>query len=82
MIEYMEESILCLFFSGKFMDIIKDKDINHLIEMEKIIFIIISYRLYKLRLKFICIYIENGFIRMFLFHKNTYCLSKMCFPQT
>src|SRR5664279_2731530 len=82
MIKDVKESILRFFLTGKFMYIIKNEYINHLVKMQKIVLIIVPDRFYKLSLEFIGIYIQNSFIGMFFFYKDTNSLSQMGFPET
>ncbi|MCK7531591.1 MAG: hypothetical protein MZV63_11445 [Marinilabiliales bacterium] len=62
-IEYVEESILCLLFAGKLMNVINDQHIDHLVEMKEIILVVVPDRLNKLGLEFVCIYIKNSLVR-------------------
>ena len=62
-IKYMEEGILGLFFSGKLMHIVDNQDINHLVKMQEIIFIVVPDGIHKLGLELIGIYIEDNFLR-------------------
>ncbi len=82
MIENMKESFLSFLFSGKFMHIIQNQNVNHLIKMEKIVPVIVSGCFRKLCLKFICIYIQHHLVGHVLFHFNTDCLRQMGFAQS
>ncbi len=56
-IEDMKKDILCFFLPGKLMNIIQDQDIDHLVKMQEIIFIVIADRFHKLCLELIGIHI-------------------------
>src|SRR6056297_51584 len=82
MVEYVEEDILSFFFSRQFMDVIYNKHINHLVEMQKVICIIVSDRFNKLRLKFIRIDIKNSFFRKSFLYFNSNGMRKVGFSQS
>jgi len=44
----MEEHILCLFLSGKVVYIIDDQHIDHLVEMNEIVLVVVFDRIYEL----------------------------------
>ncbi len=56
----MEEGILSFLLPGEFVYIINDQYINHLVKMEKIIFIVVPDGIHKLGLELIGIYVQNG----------------------
>lgn len=80
MIENVKESILGFLFPGKLLHIIQDQYIDHLVEMEKIITIVIPDRLNELRLELVSIDIQNNLIRIPFLYLNPDSLRQMCFP--
>ncbi len=77
----MKESILCFLFPGKLLHIIQDQYIDHLVEMEKIITIVIPDRLNELRLELVSIDIQNKLYPEPFLYLNPDSLGQMCFPQ-
>jgi hypothetical protein len=41
-IKDMEEGVLRFFFTGKFMDIVDNQNIDHLIEMQKVVLVVVT----------------------------------------
>src|SRR5258708_24418931 len=76
-IEDMEEYILCLFFSGEELNIIQNKHINHLVEMNEVILCVVLYSINKLIRKFFRGDIQNNFFRVLILYFNTYGMHKM-----
>jgi hypothetical protein len=62
-IKDMKENILRLFFSGKVMNIVDNQDIDHLVEMNEIILVIVLYRVDELIDKLVCRHIQDCLIR-------------------
>jgi hypothetical protein len=77
MIENVEESILGLLLPCKLMNVINDEHVNHLVEVEEIILVIVPDRFDKLRLEFVGIHVKDSLIGVFLLYKDTYCLRKV-----
>src|SRR6056297_1148479 len=82
MIKYMKESILGFLLTCKLMYIINQQYINHLVEMEKVIFVIVANRIDKLSLELIGIDVKYCFIRKQSLYLNPDSLCQMRFSQT
>ncbi len=74
MIEYVEENILGSLFTGKFMNVVNNQNINHLVKMNKVVLVVISNCLNELSLELSSINIQNGFFGLLIFNLNPNCL--------
>ena len=80
-VEDMEEDILCLFFSGKVMDIIDDQHIDHLVEMDEIVLVVVPYRVDELVDELVGGDIKTVFSGKLVFHLESDGMGQMGFPK-
>ena len=78
----MKESVLSFLFACKFMHVINNQNIYHLVKMQKVILIIIPDGIHKLGLKFVGIYIEDRLFLKKCFDLNSDGLGQVRFPQS
>ena len=81
----MEKSILGFSFvsARKLVNIVNNKHVYHLIEIQKIVHIIFhNGGINILILKLVCFDIKNKFIGIFFHGFNSDSMSQMCFAQT
>ena len=81
-IENMEECVLCSGFSRKFLNVVNQKYIYRLIEIEEIILRVVPYRVGVLNLESICRNVEHSFARVHLFCHNSDGIGKVSFSYT
>ena len=77
----MKEDILRFFFTGKIMHIINQENIDHLIEMDEIISILVSYGVYVLLGKSISRNIQDCFVGVLIFYLYSYGMGKVGFAK-
>ena len=74
----MKKSILGTTLSCKFLYIVNNQNIYHLIKMEKVSeFVLDVYGIHELRLEAVGTDVKNNLVRKFLLYINTYCLGKV-----
>ncbi|CDE60443.1 unknown [Parabacteroides sp. CAG:409] len=78
----MEKRILCLILTNKFLYIIQQQDINALVKIQEIIYVVFTNSICKLGTKQMCRYIQHLFIGMQFLNPITYCMTQMGFTHT
>ena len=81
MVENMKEGILGLFFAGKFVHIIDNQYIDHLIKVKEVILVIVPDSVHKLGLKLVGIHIQHCFFREQFLYFNADGLGQVGFAQ-
>ena len=71
----MKEGVLGFFLACKLMYIIDDQYVNHLVEMQEVILVIVPDGIHKLRLELVGIHIEDRLVReeLLYFYSNGLC---------
>ena len=82
MVEYMEECVLRFTQTGKFLYVVNDQDIYTLIECDKIIDGIMTYRVCILHLKKVRRKIQHPFLRVQFLYFSTDGINQMRFSHT
>ena len=80
MVEDMEESVLCLGDTGKLLNVVNDKDVNGLIEVDKVVGRIVAYRVGILHLEQMSRNIQHPLLRKKLLDFRTDGIDKVRLP--
>ena len=81
-VEYVVECVLCTWFTGKLLHVIKNQHINALVEIDEIINLVVSYGSGVLAFKHPGRHIENSCARIRLFYLDSNGLNQVCFAHT